>query len=57
MCGTFIKVHKVSAGNSGHLKTLDTWYIYLSNGLIFWLKKLGSYKHLPLGYIQTKNEL
>ena len=40
---------KVSAGNSGHPKTPDTWYISAmdeSFGL-----KLLVLKHLPLGYI------
>ena len=46
---------KVSVGNSRHLKTPDTWYISAideSFGL-----KLLVLKHLPVGCIQTKNEL
>ena len=51
----FFSVSKVSAGNSGHPKTPDIWYISAmdeSFGL-----KLLVLKHLALGYIQTKNEL
>ena len=47
--------HKVSAGNSGHPKTPDTWYISAMDEC-FGLKLLVL-KHLPLGYIQAKNEL
>ena len=46
---------KVSAGNSGQQLTLDTQHISAMNksfGL-----KLEVVKHLPLGYLQTKNEL
>ena len=47
--------YKVSAGNSGHPKTMDTWYISAMDKS-FGLKILVL-KHLPLGYIHTKNEL
>ena len=48
-------VCKVSAGNSGQCLTPDTQHISAMNksfGL-----KLEVVKHLPLGYLQTKNEL
>ena len=35
-------VAKVSVGNSGHLKALDTWYTYLSNGQVFLLENFGA---------------
>ena len=46
---------KVSVGNSGQRLTPDTQHISAMNksfGL-----KLEVVKHLPLGYLQTKNEL
>ena len=52
---SFTSTINVIAGNSGHLKTPDSWYISAmdeSFGL-----KLLVLKHLPLGYIETKNEL
>ena len=33
---------KASAGNFGHLKTQGTWYVYLSNGYVFWLETFGA---------------
>ena len=48
-------ISKVSAGNSGQRLTPDTQHISAMNksfGL-----KLEVVKYLPLGYLQTKNEL
>ena len=50
-----IKPSKVSAGNSGHRRTPDTLYVSAMDKP-FGLKYLVL-KRLPLGYIQTKNEL
>ena len=51
----FLDVSKVSAGNSGQRLTPDTQHISAMNkslGL-----RLKVVKHLPLGHLQTKNEL
>ena len=53
-CDDWLK-GKVSAGNSGHRKTPDTLYVSAMDEP-FGLKRLVL-KCLPLGYIQTKNEL
>ena len=50
-----VHVDKVSASNSGHLKTPDTWYISAMDE--YFGLKLLVLKNLPLGYIQAKNEV
>ena len=47
------KRSKISVGNYGHPKTSDTWYISAMGKSFGW--KIWVLKHLPLGYIHTKN--